>query len=193
MANGEFYVGEWRCARDENEKAVHGNIYLHTHDFLAVGGYSECVKSYGWDDSDFTIRLMLSGLTKRLINQDLCYHVPHGHALRTKNLHQYVHPMVLTLTHRICFQKIPFWTSKQNMTNYTVNKVRSNYYECVRLHEPETENIIDSVVYENSMQEAYVTVFDWYKDQSNSEHKRMLREKDLDKIKEYLTELILTQ
>jgi hypothetical protein len=86
LNNGEFYVGEWMCGRNKNEEYLHGNIYLFLDDYFRVNGYNEYIKNYGWDDTDFTIRLLTTGLTKKLFNYNYLYHTPHDEDLRTVNL-----------------------------------------------------------------------------------------------------------
>ena len=86
LTEGMFYVGEWLCARNENEKHTHGNTYMYLNDYLKVNGYNEYIKSYGWDDSDFTHRLMLCGLKKVIFNLNMFYHVPHDDMARMTNL-----------------------------------------------------------------------------------------------------------
>ena len=71
LCQNEFYVGDWKLARNENEKYTHGNIYLFTKDFFNINGYDERIRSYGWEDSDFTQRLELSGLEKKYSVQEL--------------------------------------------------------------------------------------------------------------------------
>jgi len=116
LLENEFYVGDWKLARDENEKYTHGNIYLNTRDFFNINGYDERIRSYGWDDSDFTQRLELSGLKKKFLNIDYTYHNPHSNFNRICNLRdseisliEEEHPEILTQTNRILLLKMPRW------------------------------------------------------------------------------------
>lgn len=116
LQENEFYVGDWKLARDENEKYTHGNIYLYTKDFFNVNGYDERIRSYGWEDSDFTQRLELSGLEKKYMNIDYTYHNPHSNFNRICNLRnteklfvESQHPEVLTQTNRMLLMKMSRW------------------------------------------------------------------------------------
>jgi len=116
LCQNEFYVGDWKLARDDNEKYTHGNIYLFTKDFFNINGYDERIRSYGWEDSDFTQRLELSGLEKKYINIDYTYHNPHSNLSRVCNLRKneistikYEAPEILTQTNRFLLLKMSRW------------------------------------------------------------------------------------
>ncbi|MFD2148649.1 galactosyltransferase-related protein [Mucilaginibacter antarcticus] len=50
------------------KKDVLGRICVKKKDFLAVNGYDETMKHYGFDDYDFLNRLQFLGLTKKVIS-----------------------------------------------------------------------------------------------------------------------------
>ena len=147
---GEFYVGEWRCARDENEKHLHGNTYLFLDDYFRINGYNEFIKDYGWDDSDFTIRLMSCGLTKNVFNYDLIYHTPHDDELRTKHLVNAKNPLLMLFVNKECLKNI-VWNNNYKMQQFTTNKIDDNYIICERIKN--NEYSIDEKIYNETVLE----------------------------------------
>jgi hypothetical protein len=89
---GEFYVSDYLCARNDNEKFTHGIMYLDINDYFSINGYNEIIIDYGWDDSDITSRLLMSGLHKKLFNLDTIYHVPHDNNTRVNHSTTKFHP-----------------------------------------------------------------------------------------------------
>ena len=66
-------------------RSLGGRICVTRKDFEAVGGFDERIKSYGPEDLDLTKRLSLSGLQKRIIqNEKFCHVIQHSDELRTK-------------------------------------------------------------------------------------------------------------
>jgi hypothetical protein len=129
LCQNEFYVGDWKLARNENEKYTHGNIYLFTKDFFNINGYDERIRSYGWEDSDFTQRLELSGLEKKYLNIDSTYHNPHSNFNRICNLRSteksYIesnHPEVLTQANRMMLLKMSRWCHVNPRHSFTLLK-----------------------------------------------------------------------
>ena len=60
-----FFTGDWRSARDENEKHLNGLLAIRRADFRRVGGYDERIQTYGWDDTDLHERLTSEGMEHR--------------------------------------------------------------------------------------------------------------------------------
>lgn len=171
LVPGMFYVGEWLCARNENEKHTHGNTYLFLHDYLRINGYNEYVKSYGWDDSDFTVRLMLCGLNKVLFNLNMFYHVPHDDKSRMSNLNTKKPPLVLGYANRICCQNMNLWSRKNRKNRYTFNKLHEQYLLAERVKED--INIFDEEDYNKSYKTALREVFSWMRDWHDEKHTNM--------------------
>jgi hypothetical protein len=109
---GEFWVGDWHHARDENEKHLHGETYYYRQDFERVNGYDERILSYGQDDTNLKDRLVLSGLTKKTINNDFLNHQEHDDVVRTSN-QTMLHPMVRTYAHRLFVNNQPLYSIDQ--------------------------------------------------------------------------------
>jgi GDP-L-fucose synthase len=160
LNTGEFYVGDFNCARNDNEKSTHGNTYLYISDYFKINGYNEYIKTYGWDDSDFTIRLLMTGLEKKIFNQDLFYHVPHDDNLRIANNIK-DHPYISIYTHKFYLEYIDLWSNKFNSQKYQISPQNPNYIICNR--EKNSEYTFDEYLYNKSKNQAIKLVFNWYK------------------------------
>lgn len=182
---GEFYVGEWFCARNENEKFTHGNLYLWLSDFIRINGYNEYIKCYGWDDSDLTIRLMLCGLEKKLFNMDKLYHVPHDNSSRIVNLISKKDPNLLTRIHKYCLNEMNFWSQNNKRTTYNIIRESDTYIKCYRVVDDKL-NVIDSKIYNYAYNKAIIEVFGWYRDHNNIEHTNAVNNLDYQFIETFL-------
>ena len=160
LSHGDFYVGDFQCARNENEKSTHGNIYLFVSDYFKINGYNEYIKTYGWDDSDFTIRLLFCGLNKKLFNQDFFYHVPHDDNLRIANNIK-EHPYISIYTHRYYLEHIDLWNPNFKLQKYEFNKQNPNYIVCNR--EKDNEYLFEEPLYNECKNKAIKLVFSWFK------------------------------
>ena len=147
LEKGEFYVGEWRCARNENEKSLHGNTYLFLDDYFRINGYNEYIKDYGWDDSDFTIRLMSCGLRKKVFDYDLLYHTPHNEKSRTVNLINPKNSVLMIFVNKECL-KNTVWNNDYKMQQYTTIKIDDNYIVCDRIKN--NEYSVDEKIYNDA-------------------------------------------
>jgi hypothetical protein len=114
---GEFWVGDWHHARDNNERHLHGETYYFIQDFLAVSGYDERIKSYGQDDSNLKDRMVLSGLVKRVFDYDLIEHQHHEQKIRAQGSNG-IHPMVATYANRVMTRTTPLWNSRSETTHF---------------------------------------------------------------------------
>ncbi len=61
IGENEFRAGNWRTGQGD----LNGSFYARLSDILAVSGYSEFIRAYGWDDEDLYMRLVASGLLRR--------------------------------------------------------------------------------------------------------------------------------
>jgi len=130
---GEFIVGNYMCARNENEKYTHGNVYLYLNDFFKIGGYNELITTYGNDDSDFSFRLqLLAGLNEKIFDLDTMYHNPHTNEIRKKNMLGVYNTYVEIFKHRYYMDNIPLWTRYFKQNQFIIEKKYDNYYECKR-------------------------------------------------------------
>lgn len=74
LRDGMFYRGNAK-----QDGGLTGMAYLRREDFIAINGYSEYLRTYGWDDVDFFLRLQLKrGLAARTVKEGTSSHRPHG-------------------------------------------------------------------------------------------------------------------
>lgn len=85
LNNEIFYAGDWRQARNENEKHTNGIIYIKRKNFFKVHGYNEYIQTYGWDDCDLYDRLSKNNYIRYVIDLDTVNHINHNNELRTIN------------------------------------------------------------------------------------------------------------
>ncbi|KAI0563559.1 Galactosyltransferase [Gracilaria domingensis] len=78
MQQGTFYAGNYAAARDENEVHLNGAMFIQRADVMRVGGYEECIQTYGWDDEELYARLRDAGLRKLNISYDHVSQGPHA-------------------------------------------------------------------------------------------------------------------
>ena len=178
---GEFWVGEWQQARNNNERHLHGEVYYWLEDFIRIGGYDERIKSYGHDDTNFTDRLVLSGLRKNVFNFDLMHHQEHDQKVRAQGAHG-LHPMVATYANRLMATYSPLWTSKSDIASFKLlDKSADNRYVRFELCHQVSEASND-----RHIQEAMQIVGSWYIDQhdlqtlSNAAINEIIWEKQLE-------------
>jgi hypothetical protein len=158
LIKNNFFVGEYRCGRNKNEECLHGNIYLFLNDYFKINGYNEYIKDYGWDDSDFTIRLMLCGLTKKLFNYDYLYHVPHEETTRTINLPNNMNSMLMTFVNKTCLENI-IWNNKHKMQQFKFFIKNKYFIICDRIKGD--EYCIDKKTYEESLEKNTKLLKSW--------------------------------
>lgn len=174
---GEFIVGNLKCARDDNEKYTHGNIYLYLDDFFKIGGYNELIKTYGYDDSDFSFRLqLLGGLNEKMLDLDTLYHNPHTNDVRKKNMNGVYNIYVETYKHKYYMDKIPLWNRFFKHNNFLIVKKNNNYVECKRI----TDNLYNFSNYINTCENNAINlIYSWYSKQNgqninNVEYKKKI-------------------
>ena len=137
LKENDFFAGQRTAARDENEKHIHGFLYLKRKSFFEVNGYNERIETYGWEDSDIYERLEKNGLSKKSIDLNAIYHLRHGDMERVKNAQEWwlaMEPEDLIAENKILCKENP-WSKKDEMMNFEVKKKRlgsskSKYYDC---------------------------------------------------------------
>jgi Polysaccharide pyruvyl transferase/Glycosyl transferase family 2 len=82
-AGNVFFSGNWRTARNVNERHTNGVFYLKRLDFFKVGGFNEFLTTYGYDDCKLKADLVAQGIIQMDINHDLLVHIEHSNASRT--------------------------------------------------------------------------------------------------------------
>jgi len=166
LRKGEFLVGNFMCARDENEKYTHGNVYLYLNDYLNINGYNEIITTYGHDDSDFSYRLQLSGLNEYLLDLNTLYHNPHTNEVRKANMSTVYNTNVEIFKHRFCMNNIPFWNRYFKLQQFDISKISNNYYECTRITNNATTYKFPTQI-NNFENEAVELVYSWNSTNTN--------------------------
>jgi glycosyltransferase involved in cell wall biosynthesis len=72
-----FYRGNFRAG------IPNGEVIFAKRHWAAVGGHNEWLPGYGFDDTDFYIRLRNSGVTQRFIEPGVIEERAHSHEMRT--------------------------------------------------------------------------------------------------------------
>ena len=106
---GIFIVGDWRHARDFNERHLHGDVYYNLVDFDRVNGFDERIINYGQEDTNLTDRMILAGLQKHVLSYDTLRHQEHDNSQRGSN-QNVVHPIVNTHYYRSLCNFRPMWS-----------------------------------------------------------------------------------
>ena len=65
LTHGIFYTGNWKIARNNNERHLNGTMYVYNSDFFRVNNYNEYITSYGWDDSDLYQRIQSADIIRK--------------------------------------------------------------------------------------------------------------------------------
>jgi hypothetical protein len=144
LERGEFWVGDWHHARDNNERHLHGETFYFIQDFLAVGCYDERIKSYGQDDTNLKDRMVLAGLCKKVFDYAFMEHQQHEQAARAQGSHG-IHPMVATYANRLMTTLTPLWPSTSELASFSFhNSEKSSRVLRFKLdcHVPEATNSI---------------------------------------------------
>lgn len=66
---------------------LHGLVYVRKEHWQRIHGYNENLTNYGWDDDDFYLRLVQSGLQRAILNPPpiFAFHIPHNDTFRSQN------------------------------------------------------------------------------------------------------------
>ena len=152
---GEFWVGDWHHARDNNERHLHGETFYFIQDFLAVGGYDERIKSYGQDDTNLKDRMVLSGIPKKVFDYNLMEHQHHKQEERAQGSHG-IHPMVATYANRVMTRATPLWPTHSSSTEFSA---LAPLYRLVRIEIGREPRIATT---ESHVLEAANTIVRWY-------------------------------
>ncbi len=119
-----FFAGNWRRARNQNEKHLNGILYMYRSDFFKVNGYSEYIKTYGWDDTDLYARLTGMKVNRLDIDNDSVYHIPHESRLKHQSTHTSVSDHALsnlkTIMNKYLAEDYP-WSPRNGMMLFDVH------------------------------------------------------------------------
>jgi hypothetical protein len=71
-----FYRGNWQ------KSISNGQVIFHKENWKLAGGYNEWLSGYGFEDSDFYIRLRKNGVAEHFIDSGVLSAIEHPHELR---------------------------------------------------------------------------------------------------------------
>lgn len=119
-SGNDFVAGNWRVA-DAEQAHVNGFFLASRAALAAVGGFSEFITTYGWDDDDLYARLERAGFRRNDVAARTIYHLPHDDAQRVEpaaagsvlTLRQSVlaSPRFLIQRNRLITERMPAWTA----------------------------------------------------------------------------------
>lgn len=134
---GNFYCGNWRIRRNDNEMHLNGVTFLKREDFFRVNGYNEYIKFYGWDDSDLYQRLVGNGLNRNDFNLDTLYHIPHGNRTAHQDKPGYLRSIpdderatFATFVNRHLGNTYGRWSGENKMLDFKILPVDEHILEC---------------------------------------------------------------
>jgi len=122
LSESTFFAGNFKQARDMNERHIHGFLYTYRKDFFEMNGFTERVETYGWEDTDMYHRLTKNKLRRIDVDLDKIYHLKHSDLKRVINAKSWWGTKDPDeLTHRnkeLCLQEP--WTKKDEMLDFGV-------------------------------------------------------------------------
>ena len=154
-----FFSGDYKLARDQNEKHLNGTVFLHREDFFNINGYCEYIQSYGWEDSDFYIRLEKSGLQRKYFDLNTLAHIEHGNRHENQE-DMYTHLNITEkqisdikiFTNRYLCGLMPPWGPNYEMSQFKIKKITSNLLQCEQIKRK--SNPVPKEIFEESKKSA---------------------------------------
>jgi Glycosyl transferase family 2. len=83
LEENNFLTGDWRTAKNENERHLNGVVFMFRSLFFKISGYNERIKTYGYDDTDFYERAS-SFSSRKFLDFDTIRHLPHTDESRSE-------------------------------------------------------------------------------------------------------------
>jgi hypothetical protein len=84
-AAGRYYAGDWHTGDAVGKTCANGQCLFTREQWHQVNGYSELIRRYGHDDTDFYDRMVACGHARTEITPDLLNFVPHDDGERVVN------------------------------------------------------------------------------------------------------------
>ncbi|MCX6267468.1 MAG: galactosyltransferase-related protein [Bacteroidetes bacterium] len=144
---GIFFTGNWKIARNPNEKHLHGMSFMFRNSFFSVNGYNEFIKSYGWDDIDLYARLENKSLTRKNFKHDTLLHIPHENRTSFQNQVNYINhindtekSLLNSLINRFLSSTYKPWTTAEKQLEFSVEVTGDHIISCRQEHED--QNIV---------------------------------------------------
>jgi len=145
LEEGTFWVGDWRQARDWNERSIVGNTFFHVEDFYRVNGYDERIETYGADDTNFCCRLILAGLKKKIFNYEQIKHVPHPTRTEGSGIN---HPLIQIKLNQLRTHKRALWSPKHELSDFDLIRISDRLMTFERKNKsPQAEILSESEIY----------------------------------------------
>ena len=119
-----FYTGNWKVARNINERHLNGVLYIPTHEFRRVKGYNEFIRTYGYDDTDLYERLTNNGMTQKNLSNDSIKHIPHPNSQRS-----IFTDLELKIAENMFLCKEKLWGYANEFTNFIETKAIQGCYK----------------------------------------------------------------
>jgi hypothetical protein len=142
LTPGRFFTGNWRTARNDNEKHLHGTSYLFRDDFFKINGYNEFVKTYGWDDIDLYNRLKAIPLSQENLDPDQLFHIEHSNRTKLQSYMQFLstpndkeRALLNSLINRFIIESLPEWSTANSMLGFQVTPKSHNLLHCTQTYE----------------------------------------------------------
>jgi len=128
------------CTNNHSFNDTFGRVSVRSEDFMAIRGYNEALKSYGYEDNDFMNRLMKHGLQPVCFQDPEFYHyISHSDTSRVseehiaKNLSEmyiaYVNPYTSIILLRYNDNSTEQYTLVDNVYVYGFSEVPLSIYE----------------------------------------------------------------
>ena len=117
-----FYAGNWKIAKDENEKHLNGVFVCPFDAFRKIGGFDERIQSYGWDDSDLYARLENLGLERRDFLHQKLYHLQHPVSEEINSSGSYGRNVEITINRMLTLNSIP-WDRGSEKSSFKFKKI----------------------------------------------------------------------
>jgi|GEM_PF-1092093 len=137
LESGMFFTGNWKTARNDNERHLHGISFMFRDSFFSVNGYNEFIKSYGWDDIDLYDRLENKLLIRKDFNHDTLLHIPHSNRTSFQNHITFINGMddtekslLNSLVNRFLTSNYKPWTTEEKQLSFSVEVANRNVIYC---------------------------------------------------------------
>lgn len=162
-----FIAGNWRTATAD-QVHVNGFFYTSRSALAAVGGFSEFITTYGWDDDDLYSRLESSGFIRRDVAQNTIHHLDHSDEGRT-GLGQSEHlsardvisasPRFMIQRNRILCDMLPRWNSQQQLL--PLRFTREDHHLSILTRAGHHENIVPDHVFDVASRKMLQELMAW--------------------------------
>ena len=138
---GNFFTGNWANARVDNERHLHGTVFLFRDDFFSVNGYNEFIKSYGWDDIELYSRLEDIGLKRIDFLPGTFHHIEHGNRSNNqegfsflKNLSEQEWIYLNNYINQYISEYHEKWSDRNKMMDFNIEIVNNHYIIAEKAH-----------------------------------------------------------